>query len=97
MTKIEVTRHVIGMSREYQNLLGHDMAINRMNSHISNQCSLHQTSNLYASVHHCRNQTMTTQQLIGLTGGEVVREILCNHGTRHVCMLDLLFLTEFMS
>lgn len=40
---------------------------------------------------------MTTQQLIGLTGGEVVREILSNHGTRHVCMLDLLFLTEFMS
>lgn len=40
---------------------------------------------------------MSRRQLIGLTGGEVVREILSNHGTRHVCMLDLLFLTESMS
>ena len=40
---------------------------------------------------------MTRNQLIGLTGGEVVREILNNHGTRHVCTLDLPFLTESMS
>ena len=40
---------------------------------------------------------MARHQLIGLTGGEVVREILSNHGTRHVCTLDLLFLTESMS
>lgn len=40
---------------------------------------------------------MTRHQLIGLTGGEVVREILNNHDACHVCTLDLPFLTESIS